>query len=408
MPTIRIKNIGAIIDTGNISISPIMLIVGKQSSGKSTFMKILCFCRWIEKKIMTDGENLLTKYTHYNRFFKELKSFHRLDNAFFKENSSIQYNGDCIVIEFYSPKKNVKIRKKVNFKSERYNSKLCFIPSERNLASAIQNIDRVYRSSDYDSVFNYLLEYQEARKSYDSKHVISMPFDKDISFYYDENNDTDRIVLRKAKKEISPIFASSGIQSALPLTVLVDYTFKQIGRMPKSSVKDITNLVAKVLLDNPQKEHDDISIEEIAKASKMIRYKFSQLYIEELEENLFPVSQFELIKLIIRLIVDAHKRACGPIYVVMTTHSPYVLTSLNAIMKLSVAASKNAEACKDMQQYVAPLNWFSAYCMTEEGTMKDIVDQDDAFISGDYLDSLSDEISSMESDLDDIIYGGED
>lgn len=33
MPTIRIKNIGTIIDTGNISISPIMLIVGKQSSG---------------------------------------------------------------------------------------------------------------------------------------------------------------------------------------------------------------------------------------------------------------------------------------------------------------------------------------------------------------------------------------
>ena len=111
---------------------------------------------------------------------------------------------------------------------------------------------------------SYAIQVEELRKSYDSKHVISMPFDKDISFYYDENNDTDRIVLRKAKKEISPIFASSGIQSALPLTVLVDYTFKQIGRMPKSSVKDITNLVAKVLLDNPQKEHDDISIEEIA------------------------------------------------------------------------------------------------------------------------------------------------
>lgn len=408
MPTIRIRNIGPIVDTGEISISPIMLIVGKQSSGKSTFMKILCFCRWIEKKIMTDGENLLTKYTHYNRFFKELKSFHRLDDAFFNANSSILYNGDCIDIELTSSKKNVKIRKKPNFKSERYNSKLCFIPSERNLATAIQNIDRVYRSADYDSVFNYLLEYQEAKKNYDAKHAINMPFDKDVSFYYDVANDTDRIVLRKANKEISPIFASSGIQSALPLTVLVDYTINQIGRMPKSSVKDITNLVAKVLLDNPQKEHDDISIDDIAKASKMIRYKFSQLYIEELEENLFPVSQFELIKLIIQFIVDAQRKAGVPSYVVMTTHSPYVLTSLNAIMKLSVAASKNPEACKDMQQYIAPIEWFSAYCMTETGTMEDIVDHDDAFISGDYLDSLSDHISSMESDLNEIIYGSED
>lgn len=405
MPTIRIKNIGPIADTGDILISPIMLIIGKQSSGKSTFMKILCFCRWIEKKIMTDGEKLLAKYTHYNRFFKELKNFHRLDDAFFGENSSVIYKGDCVDIELENPKKNVKIRKKPNFKSERYNSKLCFIPSERNLASAIQNIDRVYRSADYDSVFNYLLEYQEAKKDYDSKHYISLPFDKNISFYHDESNDVDRIVLRKVKKEISPIFASSGIQSALPLTVLVDYTLKQIGRMPKSSVKDITNLVAKILLDNPQKEREDISIEDIAKASKMIKYKFSQLYIEELEENLFPDSQFELVKLIIRLMVEAESKSGVPSYVVMTTHSPYVLTSLNALMKLSLAASKDAEACKSMQQYVAPIEWFSAYRMTETGTMEDIVDREDTFITGDYLDSLSDEISSMESKLNDIIYG---
>ena len=63
MPKVRIKNIGPIVDTGDIALSAVMLIVGKQSSGKSTFMKILCFCRWIEKRIMLDGENLLKKYT---------------------------------------------------------------------------------------------------------------------------------------------------------------------------------------------------------------------------------------------------------------------------------------------------------------------------------------------------------
>ena len=65
MSKIRIKNIGPIVDSGDITLSAVMLIVGKQSSGKSTFMKILCFCRWIEKRIMLDGENLLKKYTHY-------------------------------------------------------------------------------------------------------------------------------------------------------------------------------------------------------------------------------------------------------------------------------------------------------------------------------------------------------
>ena len=31
---------------------------------------------------MLDGENLLKKYTHYGRFLKELKKFHRFDDAF--------------------------------------------------------------------------------------------------------------------------------------------------------------------------------------------------------------------------------------------------------------------------------------------------------------------------------------
>lgn len=117
MPKVRIKNIGPIVDTGDIALSAVMLIVGKQSSGKSTFMKILCFCRWIEKRIMLDGENLLKKYTHYGRFLKELKKFHRFDDAFFAADSYIFYDGDCLTIEMDGVKANVKIRKKANFKT---------------------------------------------------------------------------------------------------------------------------------------------------------------------------------------------------------------------------------------------------------------------------------------------------
>ena len=29
-----------------------MLLIGEQSTGKSTFMKILCFCCWLEKQVM--------------------------------------------------------------------------------------------------------------------------------------------------------------------------------------------------------------------------------------------------------------------------------------------------------------------------------------------------------------------
>ena len=405
MPKIRIRNIGPIIDTGEIEMSAVMLIVGKQSSGKSTFMKILCFCRWIEKKIMLDGENLLKKYTHYGRFLKELKKFHRFDNAFFSAESQIVYNGDCLYIEMNGVKANVKIRKKQNFKADRYNTKICFVPSERNLVSAIQNVDKAYRSSDYDSIFNYLLEYQEAKKVYDAKHPLQMPFDDGIKFYFDKDTNSDKIILEKARRVIDPVYASSGIQSALPLTVLVNFVTSQVGKMPKSSLTDLTSLVAKIMLDE---EKSEITAEDVKKVSKMYKYTFSQLYIEELEENLFPMSQFAMVKSVVRCIKKSFEESNKMSYVMLTTHSPYVLTSLNALMKVALAnETGHSEQLGEMLEYAVPLSWYSAYRMTDEGNMENIVDDKYYFIMGDYLDSLSDEISELTANLDNVIYGNE-
>ena len=50
MVSLRIKCFGPIMDSTKIEMTPLMLLIGRQSAGKSTFMKVLCFCRWIEKK----------------------------------------------------------------------------------------------------------------------------------------------------------------------------------------------------------------------------------------------------------------------------------------------------------------------------------------------------------------------
>ena len=65
------------------------------------------------------------------------------------------------------------------------------------------------------------------------------------------------------------------------------------------------------------------------------------------------------------------------------------------------------EKIKEMLEYAIPISWYSAYCMTDEGKMENIVDDEYHFIMGDYLDSLSDEISELSSELDEMIYGNE-
>lgn len=159
------------------------------------------------------------------------------------------------------------------------------------------------------------------------------------------------------------------------------------------------------MLDEDKK---DISADDVKTVSKMYKYKFSQLYIEELEENLFPKSQFAMVKNIVRCIKKAYEVSQEMSYVVMTTHSPYVLTSLNVLMKVALAKKMGIEAENNrLAEYAIPLEWYSAYCMTDEGKMENIIDEEYHFINGDYLDSLSDEISEISSELDEKIYAYE-
>ena len=50
MAKLIIRNVGPIKDI-NIELNKINVIIGPQSSGKSTINKIACYCTWVEKKV---------------------------------------------------------------------------------------------------------------------------------------------------------------------------------------------------------------------------------------------------------------------------------------------------------------------------------------------------------------------
>lgn len=96
MASIKIQNLGPIKDSGMLTLTEVMLIIGRQSSGKSTFMKVLCFCRWIEKRVMT-GDPV---QSFCQTFVSKLKHFYRLDDLYFQEDTRIEYEGDVVSIRF--------------------------------------------------------------------------------------------------------------------------------------------------------------------------------------------------------------------------------------------------------------------------------------------------------------------
>ena len=406
MSSIFIRNIGPLTNIGPIDLGRFNVIIGKQSSGKSTLMKILCFCQWLEKKIMTGNDKeLIYNYTHYNRFLRELKQFHRFPDDYFVSQSEIVYIGESLKIALNGDKKNVQILRNNEFNHIRQNTKLCYIPSERNLVSAIKNIDRAYKSNDYDVLFNHIFEWSEAHEYYTEEHPIDLSIVGNMNYYYDPTLG-DIVYLKDKQKKISPFYVSSGVQSVLPIIVMAQYftgpIFTNIVNLSRNDITVLLDQLSRSAKDNP-KEFKAI----LNKVALIYNYQNTKLFIEEPEQNLFPESQQALINFIVERINVATAQTGKPSSVTITTHSPYVITAFNVLLKAAFAKEKNAgETYKIVpKNAIIPFEDLCAYYIDERGVLSNIADKTLQMIGGAELDHASDIVEDKLSLLNDVIYG---
>lgn len=409
MATIQIKNLGPIKDTGLINLTDVLLVIGRQSSGKSTFMKVLCFCRWIEKKIMTSFDNTIQAYTHNKRFIRELKQFHRIDEMYFKEGTEIIYDGDVVTISLTGVDQNAKINRKLEAWEDRYNSKLSYIPAERNLVSAVQNINDTYKAKERDSIFNFIQEWYEAKDTYGSDNKLNLSLTDDFKYYSDKG--LDYVVLPNGKP-ITSFYASSGVQSIMPIDVMTDYIMGVVGKVVKFSMTDLMNRLMESLDTDVRNEivhgAHEVTEEELAPIREKMKYQSAQLFIEEPEQNLYPDAQRKLVQNIIRHLKAVKSVGKHRSMVVLTTHSPYVLSTLNVLMADAAAVEKKPgdERLKDVvdESTLLPTDAFSAYFINKDGVFEDIKDMEIPMLSGIDLDSVSDWVDEHVGRINEILY----
>lgn len=409
MATIQIKNLGPIKDTGLINLTDVLLVIGRQSSGKSTFMKVLCFCRWIEKKIMTSFDNTIHAYTHNKRFTRDLKQFHRIDEMYFKEDTEIIYDGDVVTISLTGVDQNAKINRKSEAWEDRYNSKLSYIPAERNLVSAVQNINDTYKAKERDSIFNFIQEWYEAKDTYGSDNKLTLSLTDDFKYYSD--NGLDYVVLPNGKP-ITSFYASSGVQSVMPIDVMTDYIMGVVGKVVKFSMSDLMNRLMESLDTDVRNEivhgAHEVTEEELAPIREKMKYQSAQLFIEEPEQNLYPDAQRKLVQNLIRHLKAVKSIGKHRSMVVLTTHSPYVLSILNVLIADAAAVEKKPgdERLKDVvdESTLLPTNAFSAYFINKDGVFEDIKDMEIPMLSGINLDSVSDWVDEHVGRINEILY----
>lgn len=340
MKRVVIRDFGPI-NSADVLLRDINVIIGEQSIGKSCVLKVSCFCTWVEKRI--EIEQNTKRFEKEGGFIEELVNFHRM-GGYVHEHTYIGYESDCMKFS-YSKEQGFSFEwKEARWEYKR--PKVSYVPAERNLVAVIPNWFEV--KSVADNIQDFMADWSEARKSIEKDEAI---LNLNVSYHYDKDNDSDYV---RIKDGPSILFSnvSSGLQSLIPLYVhLSNITSEKFRNKETNSVKHQSENQAlldalvefygehfgEFLIKNPkygaQEDVSKIEKEYIinpdfdkwayAKFSNITRINHCEIFVEEPEENLFPPTQQILFRTLLNLV---NSKQGNTLFI--STHSPYILDVL--------------------------------------------------------------------------------
>lgn len=340
MRNLEIKNLGPITDTGVIQVTPVTVVCGGQGSGKSTIVKVLSSCIWLEKAIV---KRLFSKdyYTKYNRFQKHLLEYHQIDD-FIRPDSYIKYIGEAYTIEYKDGHLSID---NTGDSQDFLLPKVMYIPAERNFMVAIEQADRVRNLP--PSLVTLQEEYIKALNDIKG----SFGLIDDFNLEYSRQNKIAYITKRENKLRVHK--AASGLQSLIPLLLVSRHLSTKISSHKGTSLsaqewdllrreiesiridKDLTEEVKKIMIEN---------------ISKKVAPKCMWCIVEEPEQNLYPISQKEILFALLR--DRALNEGSG---LTLTTHSPYIINYLSICVKACQVAKMVSEEGRNSVAKVVPL-----------------------------------------------------
>ena len=169
-----------------------------------------------------------------------------------------------------------------------------------------------------------------------------------MSYYFNKESKKDILVLENGK-EIELHESSSGMQSAVPLYVLLDYLTRWIYENTEDISFEKKDLIQSALANRYKKKAIENAPSELNKEYLLLNERLtgshrSNIIIEEPELNLFPKTQTKLVYDILKFIKKERDN------VVITTHSPYILYALNNCIQAWLANRENPETIEDLQE----------------------------------------------------------
>lgn len=368
MARLSIKNIGPIKDI-DIALNRVNIFLGPQSSGKSTIAKVLSFCQWLQKDVV-----IRQSIDHIDEAFvkKNLIDYHNMSSYIDDSVSEFHYKGRCIDIDY--SKGHISVIPSGGYEDATV-SKNAYIPSERNIIGIPQSLSMELPANYLRSFLSDWINVRDKFRRSNSVKLMNLG----VSYFYNESGVDDMIVMDSAPESpISLSQASSGLQSTTPLYVYIKYLTEwvyshvedrspqRIRMIREGSARGAINAEVPGVFSDPQMKPRAESL--VAKFAtlpssefmaddedsvfrrfreleeRLSRPSFSNIIIEEPEQNLFPQTQAMLIYDLFDMIDFERDN------LTITTHSPFVVYAINNCM-MAYKARMASAAITDMLSF---------------------------------------------------------
>ena len=244
--------------------------------------------------------------------------------------------------------------------------KIEYIPAERNILSASEKPSALKGLP--ENLLAFLDDYEMAKGKLKE---FNLPLSsRPVSFEYDQLNKISWLNGNNFRIRVSE--SSSGYQSLLPLCLVSKYLTDliiekkdtQLTNEEKQKLrKEVESIMSKDL-------SEDVKDAMLSNLSQRYGYSYFINIVEEVEQNLFPTSQKEVLYY---LIAQCNRLDGNRLF--LTTHSPYIVDYLTLAVKASSiynASNNKEETARAMNDIVRKDAYIDAerlniYQITEEG-----------------------------------------
>lgn len=377
-----IKNFGPIVEA-DIEIKPFMVFIGESGSGKSVILKLLSLFRWIYKKLALKDLSKsagITKEPYRFRIERMLKES-GLEDFCIKRSEAHYYMGDFCVSITRNGKLSLKYPKQTFNKITL--EKISFITDDRFAIPLLVNnqirgvspyhLEKTFE--DFEESFEHL---QTNRKAKAKVFDIELSLEKyGIQYRFFLNFKDSKTQLHNA---------SSGMKSASIIELIATYFATDKEYMQNKYTDFVIDIFSRF------KTRDTNIFLENLKNVKINKERFS-LFIEEPELSLFPSAQKRLIEYLVDLCFYLNPKKT--IQVAFSTHSPYILSTLNCLLLAHQVGNKTRVVESIIpSEFWLDIKNFNAFKI-KNGEVTSIIDEKTSLILADEIDEVSEEIGEM-------------